>query len=133
MLSRMVEVVLLIAGHADRKESREMLDVTTEWITLGTADGPMRVHCARPEAPPSRAVVVLQEAFGVNDHVRDLARRFAERGYLALAPELFHRTGPAVISYDDHDRAVALIGELGFREITTDVGAVLRHLEDGEG
>ncbi|MEV4049816.1 dienelactone hydrolase family protein [Amycolatopsis sp. NPDC049688] len=110
-----------------------MLDVTTEWITLGTADGPMRVHCARPEAPPGRAVVVLQEAFGVNDHVRDLAHRFAERGYLALAPELFHRTGSAVIPYDDHDQAVALIGELGVREITTDVGAVLRHLEDGEG
>ncbi len=71
-----------------------MPEASTQWISLDTADGPMRVYVAHPAASPARAVVVLQEAFGVNDHIQDVTRRFADRGYLAVAPDLFHRTGP---------------------------------------
>jgi carboxymethylenebutenolidase len=40
--------------------------------------------------------MVFQEAFGVNAHIRDVTERFAREGYLAIAPELFHRTGPGL-------------------------------------
>ncbi|HEU5032817.1 MAG TPA: dienelactone hydrolase family protein [Spirillospora sp.] len=105
----------------------------TEWITVETAGGPMRVYAARPDAPAGRAVIVLQEAFGVNDHIQDIARRFAARGFLALAPDLFHRTGVATLGYDQHAEAMPLIGAIGPDAIVTDVGAVVDHLAGVEG
>ncbi|MQY09678.1 dienelactone hydrolase family protein [Actinomadura macrotermitis] len=102
----------------------------TEWTTVETADGPMRVYVARPATPATRAVVVLQEAFGVNDHIQDIARRFAERGFLAVAPDLFHRNGAGTLGYDQHAEAMPLIGAIGPDAIVTDVRAALGLLEE---
>jgi carboxymethylenebutenolidase len=56
----------------------------------------MQAFIASPRGSgPFPAVIVFQEAFGVNAHIRDVAERFAGEGYLAIAPELFHRTAPA--------------------------------------
>ncbi|HEX2312457.1 MAG TPA: dienelactone hydrolase family protein [Thermomonospora sp.] len=101
---------------------------TTEWRTVETADGPMRVYRALPSVPTGRAVVVLQEAFGVNEHIQDITRRFAERGFLAVAPDLFHRTGTEELAYDQHSEALGLIGAIGPDQIVTDVHAVLDDL-----
>ena len=49
---------------------------------------------ARPEGAPRAGLIVFQEIFGINSHIRDITERFAREGYLAIAPELFHRTGP---------------------------------------
>ena len=65
-----------------------MNGINTQWHTLETADGPMRLYAAYPEQPATRAVVVLQEAFGVNEHIQDITLRFAEHGFLAVAPDL---------------------------------------------
>lgn len=55
----------------------------------------MRVFLARPEGKGKfPGILVFQEAFGVNAHIRDVAERFAKIGYLAAAPELFHRSAP---------------------------------------
>ncbi|WP_405728503.1 dienelactone hydrolase family protein [Streptomyces sp. NBC_01537] len=105
---------------------------TTAWITTATADGPMRVFVARPDRPADRAVIVLQEAFGVNDHVQDIARRYAARGFLALAPDLFHRNGVGTLAYEQHAEAMPLIGAIGPDAIVTDVEAVLAHLTERE-
>ncbi|MCP2338964.1 dienelactone hydrolase family protein [Actinomadura rupiterrae] len=105
----------------------------SDWLTLATADGPMRVFAARPARPSGRAVVVLQEAFGVNAHIQDIARRFAEAGYLALAPDLFHRTGVDDLPYERHADALEIIKEIGPERINTDVQAVLAHLREDEG
>jgi len=51
-----------------------------------------RLFVARPKTSNGAAILVFQEAFGVNGHIRDVAQRFADLGYLAVAPELFHRT-----------------------------------------
>lgn len=65
----------------------------SEWVDLSTPDGPMRTYVARPDGGTARAgIVVFQEAFGVNEHIRDVAGRFAGLGLIAVAPELFHRT-----------------------------------------
>jgi carboxymethylenebutenolidase len=47
--------------------------------------------------------MVFQEAFGVNSHIRNVAERFAEQGYVAIAPELFHRTAPRGFEGDYKD------------------------------
>lgn len=103
-------------------------ETTTEWREVGTTDGPMKVYLARP-AVVHGAVVVLQEAFGVNEHIQDVARRIAAAGYLALAPDLFHRHENGLVDYADRETAMSRIAALGVEEIRTDVGAALAGLE----
>ena len=104
----------------------------TRWITVQTAAGPMQTYVARPAAPATRAIIVLQEAFGVNAHIQDIAQRFARQGFLALAPDLFHRSGTRELAYAQHSEAVALISQIGSPAILEDVQAVLEHLETAE-
>jgi carboxymethylenebutenolidase len=107
-------------------------ELTADWLTLTTADGPMRLYRVRPRkeqaVTPPAAVIVLQEAFGVNDHIQDVARRLAEEGYLAVAPDLFHRSGGQTVDYADRETAMGLIAQLGPEPIIADVSAVLTHL-----
>jgi Dienelactone hydrolase family len=60
---------------------------------VGTPDGPMDVYEVVPEGKTTGAVIVIQEAFGVNEYIRDVTRRFAAAGYYAVAPTMFHRAG----------------------------------------
>ena len=66
---------------------------TTRDLVLTTPDGPMDCFEAVPDGPTRGAVVVVQEAFGVNAHIRDVTERFAAAGYHAVAPAYFHRAG----------------------------------------
>ena len=70
--------------------------IVREKVQLNVSDGTkMSAYVAWPEEQaPHSGVIVLQEAFGVNSHIRDVTERFAREGYVAIAPELFHRTGP---------------------------------------
>ncbi|MEN0135607.1 MAG: dienelactone hydrolase family protein [Rhodococcus sp. (in: high G+C Gram-positive bacteria)] len=78
-----------------------------------------------PEGPVRGGVVVIQEAFGVTEHIVDVCRRFAAAGYHAVAPHLFHRSGDPVLDYDDLQAAMPLMGELTAANIDEDVdGAV---------
>jgi carboxymethylenebutenolidase len=71
------------------------------WSEINSADGPMRLFEATPEGPAKGAVVVVQEAFGVNGHIQDVAGRFAGAGWHAVAPEFFHRAGGGSVDYSD--------------------------------
>jgi len=68
----------------------------TENVTLQVADGTtMNAFVATPgDGGKLPGLLVFQEAFGVNPHIRDVTQRFAKQGYVAISPELFHRTGP---------------------------------------
>jgi carboxymethylenebutenolidase len=70
--------------------------IVTEKVELSVADGTrMSAYVARPEHPgPHPGLLLFQEAFGVNHHIRDVSERFAREGYVVIAPELFHRTAP---------------------------------------
>ena len=71
-----------------------MAEIRTDWVTLQVGDATgMRAYVAKPIGGRARAgLLVFQEAFGVNGHIRDVTERFAREGYEAIAPELFHRT-----------------------------------------
>jgi len=73
--------------------------VQTATHTLATADGDMELYEAAPDGDTVGAVIVIQEAFGVNEHIRDVTRRFADAGYHAVAPALFHRAGGGEAPY----------------------------------
>ena len=97
--------------------------------TLDTPDGPMRLYEAAPDDPPRAAVVVVQEAFGVNDHIEDVTRRFADAGYHAVAPDFFHRAGGGTAEYGDWDAVIKLFGTItGDASVLADVDAALEHL-----
>jgi carboxymethylenebutenolidase len=100
----------------------------TRTVQLGTPDGPMDLYEAAPNGAPTRAVIVIQEAFGVNDHIQDVTRRFAEQGYLAVAPSLFHRAGGGTASYDDFSKVLPLFEGLTDTGILQDVDAALDHI-----
>jgi carboxymethylenebutenolidase len=70
------------------------MDIKTEWVNLSVSDGTkMRTYVAKPEGSARGALIVFQEIFGINSHIRDITERFAGEGYLAIAPEIFHRSG----------------------------------------
>ncbi|MBS1984109.1 MAG: dienelactone hydrolase family protein [Bdellovibrionales bacterium] len=76
------------------------INIHKQFVDLSVADGThMQAYVARPEGAmhPLPAILVLQEIFGVNTHIREVAERFARAGFVALAPELFHR---AAAGYD---------------------------------
>jgi len=81
-----------------------------------------------PDSTPKGGVVVVQEAFGVNDHIVDVAGRFAAAGYLAVVPHVFHRSGDPVLPYDDLSQIMPHSLALTAEGILADVDAALGHL-----
>lgn len=77
-------------------------DFTSMTVSDGTS---MDVYAAVPEGKgPFPAIILLQEAFGVNHHIRDVAERLCREGYFVIAPDLFHRTAKRIeIAYSDFD------------------------------
>lgn len=85
----------------------------SETIQLRSSDGfAFPAYLARPAGKPKGAVVVLQEIFGVNSHIRAVADGYAEKGYLAVAPATFHRIQQGV--------------ELGYTPEDVQAGAALK-------
>src|SRR5271168_5520684 len=65
-------------------------------ISVKGQSGTFAAYIARPKTSPARAVVVLQELFGVNADIRKTCNELAEQGFLAVAPDLFWRQEPGV-------------------------------------
>lgn len=93
---------------------------------------PIRCFVARPEgAAPLPVVVVIQEWWGLNDHIREVASRFAAEGYVAVAPDLYSRLGNEVTA--DPNEAGRLMGSLAKADGLADLLAVVAHLRDDSG
>jgi carboxymethylenebutenolidase len=102
------------------------LETRSATLTLPVADDTfMAAFTARPAGGgPYPGLIVLQEAFGVNDHIRDVATRFAAQGYVTIAPELFHRTAPGFEgSYTDFEAIRPHMQALTEDGLTADVKA----------
>ncbi|HXL99404.1 MAG TPA: dienelactone hydrolase family protein [Rhizomicrobium sp.] len=101
-------------------------------ITIKTADGAMAGYLAQPAAGQGPGLVVIQEIFGVNQVMRDLADGFASRGYVALVPDLFWRIEPGVQLTDkskaEWDKAFALMNKFDASAGVKDIQATIDHL-----
>jgi len=108
--------------------------VNLERHSIETVDGQMTLLTARPTSTPLGAVIVIQEAFGLTDHIGDICVRLAEAGFVAVAPALFHRQPSQVVGYDamGTDEGVALImdllGSLTAEGLAMDLDATLATL-----
>lgn len=100
------------------------------WIELEAADGHrLKAYVATASAPRG-AVVIAQEVFGVNRHIRDVARRYADLGYTAIAPAFFDRIEPGIeLGYErpDVERGLALTRQLAWPGVMLDVDAAVKH------
>ncbi|HEY5073741.1 MAG TPA: dienelactone hydrolase family protein, partial [Pyrinomonadaceae bacterium] len=63
--------------------------MTVESLNLNTSRGATTAYVARPETEIDAAVILIHEWWGINDHIRDLAGRYATEGYLCVAPDLY--------------------------------------------
>jgi carboxymethylenebutenolidase len=86
------------------------MDVTSSTVQLNTQDGKMDAYVAQPkESGKYPGIVVIQEAFGVNSHIKNVTERIAAEGYVAIAPDIFHRESERLIPYSDMPKAIATL------------------------
>ena len=104
------------------------------FIDLKAADGfVFPAYVAQPAGAPKGGIVVIQEIFGVNSHIRSVADGYAAQGYLAVAPATFHRVKPGVdlgYSPDDMGAGMALkaaVEALPSPGVMQDIQAAIQH------
>ena len=105
-----------------------------QFTSLTSADGfTFSAYVAQPEGTPRGAIVVLQEIFGVNSHIRGVADRFAAQGYLAVAPATFDRVKTGVeLGYTADDMSAGMtlksaVEVLPDTEVLQDIQAAIDH------
>jgi len=103
-------------------------------IELTAPDGHvLTAHLSTPDGPPRGGVVVIQEIFGVNEHIRAVTDAFAAAGYLAVAPALFDRSRRGVeLGYDAEGLEVGrgIAWELPLDEPLSDIQAAAAYLAE---
>lgn len=97
-------------------------------VSVATGDGDMEIYDVEPDNAPSGAVIVLQEAFGVNDHIEDVTRRFAQAGYRSVAPHLFHRSGDPALDYGNFEKIMPHMQALSEAGLLEDLDVTLDYL-----
>jgi carboxymethylenebutenolidase len=107
------------------------MNVQTEMIEVPATGGSMPAFLARPGGEGrTPTVLLIQEAFGLNPHIKDVTRRMAAEGYVALAPDLYWRGGKGrTVGYDQLAEAIGLMQSLKDPEVVADVGSAIAWLE----
>jgi carboxymethylenebutenolidase len=109
----------------------------SEFTTLKAADGhELAAYVARPAGEPIAGLVVVQEIFGVNAHIRSVADGYAKDGFLAVAPALFDRIERGVeLGYEgaDMQKAMSFIPRLNIDNAVADIAAALEWSESATG
>ncbi len=116
------------------------MSLTTRWIDIDAGGGERyEGYLALPRAGKGPGVVIVQEIFGVNAHIRAVAEQYALAGYVALAPDIFWRAERRVeLGYEgaDRDKALALLKRIDADQAAADLGAAaatLRALPETSG
>lgn len=103
--------------------------------TVKVKDGTeIALYTAIPEGEgPFPALIVIQEAFGVNHHIRTLAERYCQEGYAVVSPDLFHRTAVRIeVDYDDFFKAAPHFHAITKEGLTADLQAAYDFLASNE-
>jgi carboxymethylenebutenolidase len=112
------------------------MDLSTQWITVAGPDGEFDAFLALPRSGHGPALLLLQEIFGVNDHIRSVAGQYAADGYVVLAPDLFWRQGRRLeFGYDEADwaRAAQCMQRADVAQAQADIGAAAAALRATPG
>lgn len=106
--------------------------MASQWIDIAARDGgKFKGYLALPPAGKGPGIVLIQEVFGVNAHIRSVAEQYALDGYVVLAPDIFWRQEPGVeLGYEgaDKDKAFALMKALDTDQAVDDIAATVQAL-----
>ena len=118
----------------------EGLNITSRVVQVPTDNGIIPAYYAMPSvlrtpASPSSLpiMVVVQEIFGIHEHIRDVCRRFATLGYLAIAPDLFYRQGDVSKIADAKDILTNVVSKVSDWQVMRDIDASVRWAEINGG
>ncbi|VVN48143.1 Carboxymethylenebutenolidase [Pseudomonas fluorescens] len=112
------------------------MSVTTQWIEIDSADGKFGAYLAIPHTRKGPGIVLIQEIFGVNEHIRSVAEQYAADGYLVIAPDLFWRSGQRIeLTYDEAGwkRAVELMNATDVGKAQKDIALAIDALKAQPG
>jgi len=136
-LTRRQAVAALTAGFAlaVRPVSAETITTSDEGlladeVQIPTTDGRIPAYRAAPKAGgPFPVVLVVQEIFGVHEHIKDVCRRFAKLGYLAIAPELYARQGDISQITDFKEIISKVVSKVPDKQVLADLDAAVAWAE----
>ena len=106
------------------------MSITTRTDQVSADGGNMPIYVAEPDsAGPHPVVIVFMEAFGVNGHIKDLTGRFANEGYVAIAPDMYYRQGSVVAGYDDIPKIMGVMQSVVDAQTNADVRVAINHIK----
>jgi carboxymethylenebutenolidase len=110
-----------------------MAQSITDTMVQFPGDGvKMTAYLVGPTSPGTRpAIIVVQEWWGLNEHVKDIARRYAQEGYVAIAPDLYSRLGHALTT--NPNEAGKLMSALKQEDGLKDLGATVAYAKSAAG
>jgi carboxymethylenebutenolidase len=116
------------------------LNIVSRMVKVPTENGIIPAYFAMPglfrtPATPSSMpiMIVVQEIFGIHEHIRDVCRRFAQLGYLAIAPDLFYRQGDVTKMADSKDILAGVVAKVPDWQVMRDIDASVRWAEINGG
>ncbi|MEA3004089.1 MAG: carboxymethylenebutenolidase [Sphingomonadales bacterium] len=137
-LSRRAAVSMFFAGYALAAVSAEAAPVVTpadglridELLIPNGAPKPLPAYVARPKSGGRHAaIIVVNEIFGIHDYIKDICRRLAKLGYVAIAPDFFYRSGVNLPALTDIDKIRPIVMQAGNDQVDGDVRAVSHWLK----
>ena len=104
-----------------------------KFVNIRASDGhTLSAYEAGPTSTPKGGIIVIQEIFGVNEHIREVTDKFASQGFLALAPALFDRIKPGIeLGYgpDDRDTGMATRAKINSNDTIEDIISARKFLK----
>lgn len=109
------------------------MNIKTEIASIPNQDFFIKAYLATPDVAWQKfpAVIVIQEIFGVNDHIKDVTRRIAEQGYVAIAPAIYQRQAPDFeAGYTPKDVEIGRVykNQTKAQELLSDIEATIKYL-----
>ncbi len=129
-----IVVTALAAGFAactqpinqDQVITTDNQNLETGTVQIPVADGKIPAYRAMPATGENLpTVLVIQEIFGVHEHIQDICRRFAKLGYIAIAPELYARQGNASQEKDIPTLIETIVSKVPDKQVMSDLDATL--------
>jgi carboxymethylenebutenolidase len=97
-------------------------------VTFQSGDAQIPAFWAEPTVRPKAAIIIIHEIFGLNPHIRDVARRFARQGYVTLAPDLYSREGTPNVDPTNMDALRKMVAAIPDGRMVGDLQAAVEYL-----
>ena len=106
------------------------MEIVKQDLTVQTGSERMPCHLARPASGgPYPGLVVVMEAFGLNENIKGITDRFAAEGFVAISPNLYFRQPNNVVGYDNLPGAIKLMGSLNDDQVVADMTGAINSLK----